>query len=80
MGDTVLASEQPTLEQIRCWPAAISIPRACTAFGMSRSHGYELAQRGEFPARLIRAGSRWVVITADLIRVLSAGEGRPDAA
>jgi predicted DNA-binding transcriptional regulator AlpA len=71
---------QPTLDEIRAWPAAISIPVACTAYGISRSHGYELAQRGEFPARVIRAGSRWVVVTADLVRRLSPGEDAPDAA
>lgn len=70
----------PTLDEIRTWPAAISIPVACTAYGFSRSHGYELAHRGEFPARLIRAGSRWVVVTADLIRCLSAGEDAPPSA
>jgi hypothetical protein len=66
-------TERPTLDEIRRWPAGVSIPRACLAFGFSRSHGFELAQRGEFPARLIKAGGRWVVVTADLIRQLSAG-------
>ena len=63
---------QPTLDEIHAWPAAVSVAEAARAFGISRSHGYELAQRGEFPAKVVRAGSRYVVVTADLIRILSA--------
>jgi predicted DNA-binding transcriptional regulator AlpA len=62
---------QPTLDEIRTWPAAVSMTAGASALGISRSHGYELAQRGEFPARVVRVGGRWVVITADLIRILS---------
>jgi predicted DNA-binding transcriptional regulator AlpA len=71
---------QPTLDEIRSWPAAVSITVAASAYGFSRSHGYELASRGEFPARTIRAGSRYVVVTADIIRQLSASERGADAA
>ena len=30
----------PTLEEIRAWPAAVSVPRAAAALGISRSHAY----------------------------------------
>jgi predicted DNA-binding transcriptional regulator AlpA len=72
MGHAVLTAERPTLQQVRQWPATVGIPSASAALGISRSHGYELAARDEFPARLIRAGGRVLVITADLIRLLSA--------
>jgi len=72
MTTAVLTVERPTLEQVRQWPATVGIPRASTALGISRSHGYELAARDQFPARLIRAGGRVLVITADLIKLLSA--------
>lgn len=72
MGHAVLTAERPTLQQVTQWPATVGIPSASAALGISRSHGYELAARDEFPARLIRAGGRVVVITADLIRLLSA--------
>lgn len=71
---------QPTLDDIRRWPAAVSITAAATAYGISRSHAYELASRGEFPARTIRAGSRYVVVTADIIRQLSASDQATNAA
>jgi hypothetical protein len=72
MAQAVLTAERPTLDQVRQWPATVGIPSASAALGISRSHGYELATRDEFPARLIRAGGRVLVITADLINLLSA--------
>jgi hypothetical protein len=67
-------SIRPTLDDIRGWPAAVTLPLACTAYGISRSHGYELAARDEFPAQVIRVGARRVVVTADIIRSLSAAD------
>lgn len=71
---------QPTLAEIRSWPAAVSVTLAASAFGISRSHAYELAARGEFPARTITCGSRRVVVTADIVRQLSVSEPSTDAA
>jgi predicted DNA-binding transcriptional regulator AlpA len=65
---------RPTFDEICRWPAAVTLPLACTAYGISRSHGYELAARGEFPAQIIRVGARVVVVTADIIRSLSAAD------
>ncbi len=62
----------PTLDEIRAWPAAVSVPRAAAALGISRSHAYELVARGEFPAKTIPAGHRLIVVTADLVKRLSA--------
>jgi predicted DNA-binding transcriptional regulator AlpA len=62
----------PTLTEIRDrWPATVGVPRAATAFGISRSYAYELITRGEFPAKVIRAGGRFRVVTASIIRALS---------
>lgn len=78
MGETATAittvTGRPTLGEIRSWLASVSVARASTAYGISRSHGYELAAKGEFPARVIRCGSRLIVVTADILRQLS-GEG-----
>ena len=70
--DTTISAAEPTLTEIRRSPAAVSIPRASAALGISKSHGYELAKAGEFPARIISLRGRAVVVTADLLRVLSA--------
>lgn len=72
MTHAVLTAERPTLQEVRQWPATVGVPLASAALGISRSHGYELAAQDAFPARLIRAGGRLLVITADLIKLLSA--------
>ena len=66
----VATAGAPTLEEIRAWPATVNVPRACTAFGISKSHGYELARSGEFPARVIRVGGNYRVVTASIVAAL----------
>jgi hypothetical protein len=64
----------PTLAEIReRWPATVDVPAAGAAFGLSRSYSYELASCGEFPAKVIKVGSRYRVITASIIHALSDG-------
>ncbi len=63
---------RPTLAEVAQWPATCSVEDASRALGISRSHGYDLVNRGEFPVRVIRAGSRVLVSTAHLNRLLSA--------
>lgn len=65
----------PTLEEIRAWPATVSVPQAAPALGCSSSQLFTLLRRGECPVKTLSYGRRHVVITADLIRVLS-GEGQ----
>lgn len=62
----------PTLTEVRGWPAAVDLPDACKALGISRAHGYAAAKRGEFPARVITVGRRFKVVTADLLALLDA--------
>lgn len=62
----------PTLAQIReQWPATVDVPNAGAAFGLSRSYSYDLVSRGEFPATVMKLGSRYRVLTESIIRVLS---------
>jgi predicted DNA-binding transcriptional regulator AlpA len=63
----------PTLAEIRRWPATVNVPAAALALGLSRSHAYALARAGQFPAKVLIAGSRMRVITASLLTLL-AGE------
>lgn len=60
----------PTLDEIRSWPATVSMPTACSALGIGKSCGYDAARRGEFPARVIKVGGRVRVCTASLLQVL----------
>jgi hypothetical protein len=52
------------------------IPTAARMLGFGRTLAYELAQRGEFPCRVLRVGRRYIVPTADLLVLL----GMPAAA
>jgi hypothetical protein len=61
----------PTLDEIKSWPATVSLTQAAAALGMSRAHVYGLAQRDELPCSTITVGRTKRVITASLVRLLS---------
>jgi predicted DNA-binding transcriptional regulator AlpA len=69
----VSSQSWPTLDEVRGWPATVSVPTACSALGVSRSCGYDAARRGQFPVRVIRVGGRYRVVTASLLEVLGGG-------
>ncbi|MFJ2964257.1 DNA-binding protein [Streptomyces collinus] len=62
----------PTLDEIRAWPAAVNVPEAARAIGISSSHLYELIKRDEAPVRVLSFGARHRVVTASLIKLLEA--------
>lgn len=67
--------DPPTLTEIKRWPATVSVPMAAAAFGISTSHAYERITRGEFPAKVIRLGSRRrVVVTESIVYALSSAD------
>ncbi len=51
----------------------VSVERAGAFFGLGRSSAYEAVRRGDLPA--IRIGTRWVVPTAALRRMLAIDDG-----
>jgi hypothetical protein len=61
-----------TLDDLRAGPATVSLPASNRLFGFSRGHGYNLAKRGQYPARVIKAGGTYRVVTADLLALLEA--------
>jgi excisionase family DNA binding protein len=63
-------SRSLSLDEIRAWPAAVDVEDGCAALGISRAHGYKAVQDGEFPARVIKVGRRYRVVTADLVALL----------
>ncbi|MEW2305402.1 helix-turn-helix domain-containing protein [Streptomyces sp. NPDC006655] len=64
------SSDGPTLDEIRSWPATVSVPKAATALGVSKTHLHALIRRGEAPVKLVPLGGRHRVITASLVRLL----------
>ncbi|QRI76270.1 MULTISPECIES: DNA-binding protein [Rhodococcus] len=51
-----------------------SLVDAIKALGISRGHGYALARSGEFPVKVLRLGTTYRVVTADLLRLLDLDE------
>src|SRR5689334_15456006 len=46
-----------TLDEVRLGPPMIGVAAASALIGISRSYGFELARRGEFPCRVVKVGS-----------------------
>lgn len=66
-------------EAVRALGVRTDLVTAGSVLGIGRNRSYELAAAGEFPCRVIRAGSRYVIPTADLLRVLGLTEpGQPE--
>jgi excisionase family DNA binding protein len=57
----------------------LTIPEASALLGISQSLGYELAQAGLFPCRVVHAGRRVLVPRAELERLLGPLPGDPAA-
>jgi hypothetical protein len=62
--------QQPTLDDIRSWPPQVSVEPACVALGVGRTKGYRLMRSGLFPIPVTRDRHRYVVATADILRLL----------
>lgn len=59
-----------TLAELLALPLMVDVSTAARALGLSRSTGYQLARRGEFPCRVLHVGSSYRIPTAELLRVL----------
>lgn len=70
MSRAVQSPTGPTYEEIRQWPAVVSVEQAALALGVSRAHAYECIKAGTFPARSIRVGGRVKVVTSSILAVL----------
>lgn len=68
--ERALVSERPTLDEIRLWPATVSVEQSAQAYGCSRAHAYESIRAGTFPARTLRVGNRIVVVTRSILDAL----------
>ncbi|MEU5542076.1 hypothetical protein AB0G85_06770 [Streptomyces sioyaensis] len=57
-------------EELLVLPAAVDLETGNRALGLGRSKGYELAKRGQYPCKVLRLGSAYRVVTADLLALL----------
>lgn len=62
----------PTLDEIRTWPATVDPATGATPYGISKSYAYELIKRGEFPAKVIKVGGRYRIVTASILAALGS--------
>jgi predicted DNA-binding transcriptional regulator AlpA len=60
----------PTLDELRGWPASVSVEDAALALGVSRAHAYACIKTGTFPARALRVGTRTKIVTSSIIAAL----------
>lgn len=59
-----------TPQELDALGVSTDLRTAARALGLSVSGAYQLAQKGEFPCRVIRAGSRYIVPTVGLRELL----------
>ncbi|MFD4604087.1 hypothetical protein ACFWPQ_39490 [Streptomyces sp. NPDC058464] len=57
-------------EELLALPVSIDLETGNPALGLGRSKGYELAKRGAYPCKVLRLGSAYRVVTADLLDLL----------
>jgi hypothetical protein len=57
-------------DELLALPAAVDLETGNRALGLGRSKGYELAKRGEYPCKVLRLGSTYRVVTAELLSLL----------
>jgi hypothetical protein len=68
--EPVMPATVPTLDEIKKWPATVSVPQAATALGVSRTYLHQLIKRNESPVKTLPLEGRHRVITASLVRLL----------
>jgi predicted DNA-binding transcriptional regulator AlpA len=59
-------------------PGTMSVPQAAKKFGISRGLAYDLAAANQFPVRIIRAGRRLLVPTAEVEKALGVSPVQAD--
>lgn len=67
-----MAATVPTLDEVRAWPATVSVPQAASALGISKTYLHALIKQGDAPVKVLPFQGRHRVITASLVRLLEA--------
>ncbi|MEU8118650.1 DNA-binding protein [Spirillospora sp. NPDC049024] len=63
-----------THEELAALPTTTTIETAARALGLGRTRAYQLARENRFPCKVIRIGTTYRVVTADL-QLLMASTG-----
>lgn len=67
--------EPMSREELAALPTTTTIETAARALGLGRTRAYQLARENRFPCKIIRIGTTYHVVTADLLRLLAVTEG-----
>lgn len=63
-----------TAAELRALPVAFDLGTANRALCLSRTTGYDMAKRGEYPVPLLRLGTQYRARRADLLTLLGVAE------
>lgn len=66
--------EPMSREELAALPTTTTIETAARALGLGRTRAYQLARENRFPCKVIRIGTTYRVVTADLHRMLTTHE------
>lgn len=66
--------EPMTHEELAALPTTTTIETAARALGLGRTRAYQLAREGRFPCKVIRIGTTYRVVTADLQRLVAGAD------
>ncbi|MFF0526363.1 DNA-binding protein [Actinomadura nitritigenes] len=61
-----------THKELAALPTTTTIETAARALGLGRTRAYQLARESRFPCKVIRIGTTYRVVTADLRRLVSS--------
>ncbi|MGW1996182.1 hypothetical protein [Embleya sp. NPDC001921] len=75
-----LTQRAMTRTELLALPTSVDLTTANRALDIGRSTGYALVRQGEYPCKVLRAGKRLRVVTADLWAVLGVADDRAHAA
>lgn len=67
-----------SVDEVRALPASTDLETGGRCFGLGRTKTYELARSGEFPIPVLRLGSQWRVMRADILAALGISEESAD--
>ena len=64
-------------EELAALPTTTTIETAARALGLGRTRAYQLARENRFPCKVIRIGTTYRVVTADLRRLMASNDEGP---
>ncbi|MFE9103379.1 DNA-binding protein [Actinomadura geliboluensis] len=64
-----------THEELAALPTTTTIETAARALGLGRTRAYQLARENRFPCKVIRIGTTYRVVTADLQLLMAGTDG-----